>query len=86
MGEVLIIYPPFFAKNFERMSPKKKSDKNLEKILNIRVSAELAEALEETKWTLRKSMSELVRDAVVEYLDRNLKGDIKKKVNEILHK
>jgi len=68
------------------MSPKKKSEKNLERILNIRVSAELAEALEETKWTLRKSMSELVRDAVEEYLDRNLKGDIRKKVNEILHK
>ena len=68
------------------MSPKKKGDKNLEKILNIRVSAELAEALEETKWTLRKSMSELVRDAVEQYLDRNLKGDIKEKVDEILHK
>ena len=68
------------------MSPKRKKDKNLERILNIRVSSELAEALEETKWTLRKSMSELVRDAVLEYLDRNLKGDIKKKVDEILHK
>ena len=68
------------------MSPRQKKDKNLEKILNIRVSNELAEALEETKWTLRKSMSELVRDAVEEYLERNLKGDIKKKVNEILHK
>ena len=68
------------------MSQKKKGDKNLEKILNIRVSAELAEALEETKWTLRKSMSELVRDAVEQYLDRNLKGDIKEKVDEILHK
>ena len=68
------------------MSPRQKKDKNLEKILNIRVSSELAEALEETKWTLRKSMSELVRDAVEEYLDRNLKGEIKKKVNEILRK
>ena len=68
------------------MPPNKKSDKNLEKILNIRVSTELAEALEETKWTLRKSMSELVRDAVEQYLDRNLEGEIKKKVDEILHK
>ncbi|MGI9535167.1 MAG: ribbon-helix-helix domain-containing protein [Thermodesulfobacteriota bacterium] len=68
------------------MAPKRSGDKNLERILNIRVSTELAEALEETKWTLRKSMSELVRDAVEQYLDRNLKGDIKKKVNEILHK
>ena len=68
------------------MPPKKKGDKNLEKILNIRVSAELAEALEETKWTLRKSMSELVRDAVEQYLDRNLKGDVKEKVKRILHK
>ena len=66
------------------MSTKKQNDKNLEKILNIRVSAELAEALEETKWTLRKSMSELVRDAVEEYLKNNLKGDIKKRVEKIL--
>ena len=68
------------------MAPKKDGNKNLEKILNIRVSAELAEALEETKWTVRKSMSELVRDAVEEYLERNLKGDIKKKINKILNK
>ena len=66
------------------MASRKNSDKNLEKILNIRVSAELAEALEETKWTLRKSMSELVRDAVEAYLKNNLKGDIKKKVDKIL--
>ena len=66
------------------MASRKNSDKNLEKILNIRVSAELAEALEETKWTLRKSMSELVRDAVEAYLKNNLIGDIKKKVEKIL--
>lgn len=60
--------------------------KPLEKILNIRVSAELAEALEETKWTLRKSMSELVRDAVIEYLNNNLSGDTKKKIKKILNK
>jgi len=68
------------------MSSKKHSEKNLEKILNIRVSAELAEALEETKWSLRKSVSEVVREAVELYLDNNLQGDIKLRVNQILHK
>jgi len=68
------------------MSSKKHSEKNLEKILNIRVSAELAEALEETKWSLRKSVSEVVREAVELYLNNNLHGDIKVRVNQILHK
>ena len=69
-----------------KMSSKKQNDKNLEKILNIRVSAELAEALEETKWSLRKSISEVVREAVELYLDNNLDGDVKLRVDEILHK
>ena len=69
-----------------KMSAKKQNDKNLEKILNIRVSAELAEALEETKWSLRKSISEVVREAVELYLDNNLDGDVKLRVDEILHK
>ena len=67
------------------MSKKELENKPLEKILNIRVSSELAEALEETKWSLRKSMSELVRDAVLEYLSNNLSGDVKKKVSKILN-
>lgn len=67
------------------MSKKDLESRPLEKILNIRVSSELAEALEETKWSLRKSMSELVRDAVLEYLSNNLSGDVKKKVNKILN-
>ena len=67
------------------MSKKDLESRPLEKILNIRVSSELAEALEETKWSLRKSMSELVRDAVLEYLSNNLSGDVKKKVDKILN-
>ena len=68
------------------MAPKNKiGGKPLEKTLNIRVSSELAEALEETKWTLRKSMSELVRDAVIEYLNNNLSGNTKKKIKKILN-
>ena len=69
------------------MSEKKsRGEKNLEKIINIRVSHELAEALEEAKWTLRKSISELIRDAVAEYFSNNLEGDLKARVQKIINK
>lgn len=69
------------------MSPKKPiGDKALEKVINIRVSDELAKALEEAKWTLRKSISELVRDAVSEYFKRNIEGELKIKIDKLLNK
>ena len=69
------------------MSPKKPiGDKALEKVINIRVTEELAQALEEAKWTLRKSVSELVREAVSEYFERNIDGQLKKKIEKLLKK
>ena len=69
------------------MSPKKPiGDKALEKVINIRVTEELAEALDEAKWTLRKSVSELVREAVSEYFENNIKGDLRNRINKIMNK
>jgi GTPase Era involved in 16S rRNA processing len=44
------------------------------------------EALEETKWTLRKSVAELIREAILEYMKRNLPEDALSKVEKILEK
>jgi len=63
---------------------KPKGDKPMEKLLNFKVSDELMEALEETKWTLRKSIAEVLREAVVEYMERNLPDETLIKVKEIL--
>jgi GTPase Era involved in 16S rRNA processing len=42
------------------------------------------EALEETKWTLRKNVAEVVREAILEYMKRNLPKDALLKVNKLL--
>ncbi|NIP29284.1 MAG: ribbon-helix-helix protein, CopG family [Candidatus Dadabacteria bacterium] len=63
-----------------------KGGKSLDKVINIRVSEELAEALDEAKWTLRKSISEIVRDAVNEYFNKNIEGELKVKIKKIINK
>ena len=55
-----------------------------EKTLAIRVPAVLVEILNETKWNLRKSQSEIVREAVTEYAERHLSADAKKRIQELL--
>ena len=65
-------------------SKKSRGGRQMESFLHIRVPEELNLALEEAKWNLRKSVSELVRDAVSEYLDNHLTGEAKRKVRNIL--
>ena len=42
------------------------------------------EILNEAKWNLRKSQSEIVREAVTEYAERHLSADAKKRIQELL--
>ena len=56
----------------------------MERMLNLRVSNEFMEALEEAKWTLRKNMTDIVREAVVEYLERHLPKESLQKVRKML--
>lgn len=56
----------------------------MEKMLNLRVSPEFMEALEEAKWGLRKSVAEVVREAVVEYIENHLAKENLAKAREIL--
>jgi len=69
------------------MSPRKpKGDKPMDKLVNLRMSHELIKALEEAKWTLRKSVAEVIRESVIEYMQKNLSGEALKKVKKILEK
>lgn len=56
----------------------------MEKMLNLRVSTEFMEVLEEAKWGLRKSVAEVVREAVVEYIENHLSKENLAKAREIL--
>ena len=49
-----------------------------EKVITFRVDDKLSEALEEAKWELRKSKSEIVKEAIKEYL-KNKAPDIYEK-------
>ncbi|HEX3034725.1 MAG TPA: hypothetical protein VHT73_06255, partial [Thermodesulfobacteriota bacterium] len=69
------------------MTPRKpKGDKTMERLINLRMSNELMQALEETKWTLRKSVAEIIRESVIEYMDKHLPKDAKEKVQKLLDK
>ena len=56
----------------------------MERMFNMRVSNDFMTALEEAKWTLRKNITDIAREAILEYLERHLPEEAKKKVREIL--
>ena len=58
----------------------------MDKLLNLRVSNEFMEVLEEAKWNLRKPMTEIVREAVIEYLYKHLSKEHFEKVNKMMEK
>jgi len=69
------------------MTPRKpKGGKKMEKMLNLRVSPEFMEALEEAKWGLRMPVAEVVREAVVEYIENHLSKENLAKARQILMK
>ena len=69
------------------VTPRKpKGDKPLEKVFNMRVSPEFYEALEETKWTLRKTITDVAREAILEYMERHLPKESLDKIKKILEK
>jgi predicted DNA-binding protein len=69
------------------MAPRKsKGDKPMEKVFNMRVSPEFYEALEEAKWTLRKNITDIAREAIIEYMERHLPKESLEKARKILER
>jgi len=58
----------------------------MEKVFNMRVSPEFYEALEETKWTLRKNITDIAREAILEYMELHLPKESLEKIRKILEK
>lgn len=63
-----------------------REETRMKKILTIKASKEFMGILEEAKWDLRKSYSEIIREAVTEYLEKNLSKDAQRKVKRLLKK
>jgi metal-responsive CopG/Arc/MetJ family transcriptional regulator len=52
----------------------------MNKKFTFTTSQDFLDVMREARWYLRKSQSELIRDAVIDYLERNLPKDVKEKI------
>jgi len=62
------------------MSEIKSKKIKLDKKFTFTASEEFLNILSESRWYLKKTQAEVIRDAVLEYLDRHLPKDIKNKI------
>jgi hypothetical protein len=63
------------------MTTKKKGEKTLmNRRFTITTSQEFIDAVSEARWTLKMNQSELLRNAVYEYLEKHLPKDAKDKI------
>jgi hypothetical protein len=61
-------------------SENKKIKGNLEKAIYVKASREFVEMLREAQWHLKMRPSQIVREAVEEYLERHLPDEVKEGV------
>ena len=57
--------------------------RSMEKAIYVKAPQELLEMLNESQWHLKKRPAQIVREALLEYLEKHLPKDVKDK---ILHK
>lgn len=60
-----------------------KGRKPMEKAIYVKASKEFVDMLNQSQWYLQKRPSQIVREAVIEYLERHLPKDVRE---EILNK
>jgi len=63
-----------------------KKKKIMGKLFNLWMPKDLHEALKASKWKLEMDTSEIVRSAIVEYLDHNLDKETKNKFKTVFNK
>lgn len=56
----------------------------MHRTLGVRVSEPFFQALTKTQWLKEKKVSDIVREAIIEYWERNLTKEEKKVIQEIL--
>ena len=64
------------------MTTKKKSEVKtlMNRRFTITTSQEFIDAVSEARWYLKKNQSQLIRDAVMEYLERHLPKEVKEEI------
>lgn len=68
-----------YMANMENSENKKNKD-NFEKAIYVKASREFVEMLREAQWHLKMRPSQIVREAVEEYLERHLPDEAKEKI------
>ena len=63
-----------------------KEKRVMEKLYNVWMPKDLHEALKASKWKLEMDTSEIVRSAIVDYLDHKLDSETKNKFKSIFNK
>lgn len=59
---------------------KPKRKKPMEKAIYVKAPQELMEMLNESQWHLKMRPAKIVRDALLEYLEKHLPKDVKDKI------
>jgi hypothetical protein len=62
------------------MSPKKGDKVLMDRKFTITTSQEFIDAVSEARWVLKMNQSELIRNAVYEYLEKHLPKEVKDKI------
>ncbi|GIW46949.1 MAG: hypothetical protein KatS3mg078_0826 [Deltaproteobacteria bacterium] len=58
----------------------KKKSKPMEKAIYVKASKEFVNMLNQSQWYLKMRPAQIVREAVVEYLERHLPKDVRDKI------
>ncbi|MGE5443134.1 MAG: hypothetical protein ACM3SR_00845 [Ignavibacteriales bacterium] len=63
-----------------KQEKQKKGRKPMEKAIYVKAPQELVEMLNESQWHLKKRPAQIVREALLEYLEKHLPKDIRDKI------
>ncbi len=58
----------------------KKRSKPMEKAIYVKAPQELVEILNESQWHLKKRPAQIVREALLEYLEKHLPKEVKEEI------
>ncbi len=70
----------------KKSNKQSKEKRVMEKLYNVWMPKDLHEALKASKWKLEMDTSEIVRSAIVKYLDQNLDRETKNKFKTVFNK
>ncbi len=62
------------------MRLKKGGKSKIDKAMSFTTSKEFIDIIEKAHWKLEKSKSELIRDAIIEYLEKHLPKEVREEI------